>query len=114
MAKVLLVTADFDTGYRFRSALKRAGHEVSLHFRADDALRVLEHEDVQVLACDPVLPGMFGTELITAARRSLRNAELRAILLQGLPERLKYELSGARPVEILPARSSDALQHAIE
>src|SRR4051812_4150551 len=100
VATVLLVTPDFDRSYGLRSALRRAGHVVFVEFDARDALRLIDHRPVDVVVCDAVLPWMFGTDLIVAVRSSKQDPNFPAILLDGLPAGLEYELFDAQPLQV--------------
>lgn len=103
MAKVLLVVNDVQGGYDLHAALVKAGHAVFLEFNGRDGLTIAEQEDIDVIACDAVLPGMFGTDLIVASRATRQRPELPGILLSQLPHALSYELSDAEPVQVLPS-----------
>lgn len=114
MAKVLLVVNDVQGGYDLRVALGKAGHVVFLEFNGRDALTVADQEDIDVIACDAVLPGMFGTDLIVASRAARQRPLLPAILLSQLPPALAYELADADPVHVLPSPfSADELLNTL-
>jgi len=103
VAKVLLVVNDVAAAYELRRVLNFAGHAVFLEFDARDALALVERQRIDFIACDPVLPGTFGTDLIVAARATLRQPELPAVLFGPLPDALKYELYDAEPVQVISA-----------
>jgi len=112
MANVLLVVNDIQAGYDLRAILRSAGHAVLLEFDSREALAavdredIVDAEDIDVVACDAVLPGMFGTDLIVALRMTLQRPDLPAILLSELPDELSYELFDAEPVQVLTASCS--------
>ena len=114
MARILLTVNDVQAGFDIRAALKSVGHIVVLEFDPRDALRVIEECSVDLVACDPVLPGMFGTDLIIATRACLRNPNLPAVLLGSLPPELQYELFDARPVQVLASPTGEQLVNVVQ
>lgn len=101
MATVLLVLNDVRAARRTGSLLRSVGHVVFTQHDGRGALGVMEQEEIDVVACDAMLTGMLGTELIIAARILFGFPKLPGILLSQLPGPLLHELFDAEPLQLL-------------
>lgn len=79
-AKLLFVDAEERT-VNFLKMMFRSTHEVFTATSGDEALRIIEASDIQVIVSDQRIPGMSGIELLSAVRQ--RSPGTLRILLAG-------------------------------
>lgn len=73
--KVLLVDDDSDLRELFTEALRERGYYAEAACCAEEALEKLAKDAFDVVACDMVMPGMDGIELIKRIRRFCKGVE---------------------------------------
>ena len=86
--RVLVVEDSPVQAERLRSNLADAGYEVHVAASAEEALAVLEKQDVGVVISDVVMPGMDGYDLCRAVKSDPRLAEVPVVLLTSLGDPL--------------------------
>lgn len=80
--KVLLVDDDSDLRELFTEALRERGYHAEAVGNAEEALERLSREAFDVVACDMVMPGMNGIEMMKRIRHSCPGVEpLQGVLL---------------------------------
>ncbi|MEL7220480.1 MAG: histidine kinase [Bacteroidota bacterium] len=77
---ILYVDDETDNLLAFRSIFRRK-HQILTAENGEEALQILDNEDVQLLISDQRMPGMQGTELLEQSR--LKHPDLVRILLTG-------------------------------
>lgn len=101
MATVMLVTNETNGGHDLAAVLRHSGHDVLAEADGQSALRAMEHEDVDLLAADAVLPDMLGTDLIVLARIHLGRPHLPAVLLSSAPRDVLQDAADVDEVPML-------------
>ena len=71
MFRILVVEDDPILNKMVQAKLKQASYEVLAAFDGREALEVMDHEHVDLLICDIMMPNMNGYELIEAVRSSM-------------------------------------------
>jgi CheY-like chemotaxis protein len=91
----MILVVDDEAGIRqfVRVALEQAGYEVAEAPDAEEAWRIVEQSQPELLLTDIVMPGADGLHL--AARAHKLRPQLRAIFLTGYAEQYCDELSGS-------------------
>ncbi|MBI5887378.1 MAG: response regulator [Deltaproteobacteria bacterium] len=84
--KVLLVDDDSDLRELFTEALRERGYHAEAVRSAEEALERLSREAFDVVACDMVMPGMNGIEMMKRIRRSCQGVLLIMITGDGAIE----------------------------
>jgi CheY-like chemotaxis protein len=106
--KVLVVDDELDTCELLRFVFDRAGAKVQMALNAQDALKIIEAWEPDVLVSDIGMPEVDGYELIRRIRaRSSRQHKLPAVALTALTrieDRMKalsagYQMHVAKPIE---------------
>jgi len=106
--KVLVVDDELDTCEMLRFVFDRAGAKVQMAMNAQDALKIVEAWEPDVLVSDIGMPEVDGYELIRRIRaRSSRQHKLPAVALTALTrieDRMKalsagYQMHVAKPIE---------------
>ncbi|MFZ6654095.1 PAS domain S-box protein [Undibacterium sp. TJN19] len=105
---ILLVEDDDIIRANTTELLSLLGHRVSHTSHAEQALKILSSEDINVLIADIQLPGMSGETLANQARASL--PELHVVFASGQPQQTR--LPGA--VSLIKPYDIAALVQAIE
>ncbi len=72
MARILLIDDEKNILKVISALLKGEGHEVVAFERAEDGLRFLENNPVDVVITDKMMPGMDGLEFLRAANPELQ------------------------------------------
>lgn len=70
MFKVLLVEDDIELQQLFSRVLSKSGYHVFKADRVDDALEIMDHESVDIIVTDVMLPGTDGFEFVRLLRDS--------------------------------------------
>ena len=65
----LIVDDDIPLSIFFRDTLMHDDHRVFVAVNEHGALEVIKNEQIDILLCDLVLPGLDGTEIIKAIKR---------------------------------------------
>ena len=86
---LLLVDDETSILAALRRCLRREGYEILTAESALEALRILEHEPVDLLVSDQKMPGMSGTRLLQEVAR--RHAGVGCVVLTGWPEEIPGE-----------------------
>ncbi|HLV22754.1 MAG TPA: response regulator, partial [Polyangiaceae bacterium] len=81
--KVLVVDDSRDTVELMQQLLEFDGHEVSVAFRAEEALETLKAFGPDVVLCDIGLPGMTGYEFAQAVREAEPGSPVYLVALTG-------------------------------
>ncbi len=81
MARILLAEDDETMREFLERALSRAGHEVTAVADGLDAVPLLDHDTIDLLLADVVMPGMDGIDLAKIA--SHRKPGLKVMLITG-------------------------------
>src|ERR1044071_4852855 len=82
MSTTILLTEDERPAREvYHKLLERAGYHVIEAADASAALEALQHEQIDILLTDVLMPGMSGIELLERARQS--HPDLRAIVMTG-------------------------------
>lgn len=81
MALILLAEDDESLRAFLKRALEKAGHEVTAFGRGDEALRVLEDVEFDLLLTDIVMPGIDGIEL--ARRATELHPQMKIMFITG-------------------------------
>jgi len=114
MAHLLLVSNDPDDAAALAWGLRELGHTVHVEASARAALACLEHEDIEVVVCDEVIPGMLAVDLVATGRERLGRPHLPAVILSELPAALRADLPVPEHVTVVSARAkSGQVAHAI-
>lgn len=96
MSKILIVDDQADVLSTLGRALTRLGHEVFGSIRAEDAVRALADQEVDLVITDIAMPGMDGIELIVHVRESAPDVPIIALSGGGLlPPELLLDSAGA-------------------
>ncbi len=83
--KVLVLEDDQSLSAALNEVLVRAGHEVLLAPRPDEARRLMqEHAQIDFLLCDCLLPQMTGVDFIKKIREDLPQKRFKVILMSGI------------------------------
>jgi CheY-like chemotaxis protein len=90
---VLVVDDEAEVRRFVRSVLEQAGYAVAEAANAEEAWRILEQDQPELLLTDIVMPGATGLQL--AARAHKLRPQLRAIFMTGYAEQYRDELSGS-------------------
>lgn len=83
-AKILLVDDEVSVLRALRRLLRREGYELHLAGNGEEALEILQREDIAVLVCDQRMPGMSGAEVL--ARSAEIRPSTRRVILTGYSE----------------------------
>ncbi len=90
MSKKILIIDDEDLVVRsIQKLLTKEGYEVTVARSGEEALGVLQAQEVDLIVCDVRMPGMNGVETIKRIRDLLRSAirrQPREILITGYAE----------------------------
>jgi two-component system sensor histidine kinase/response regulator len=86
--RVLVVEDSPSQAEMLRADLDDAGYEVTVAYRGEEALAVLEDADVGVVISDVVMPGMDGYALCQAVKADPRSANVPVVLLTSLSDPL--------------------------
>ncbi|MFP3944672.1 MAG: cell cycle two-component system response regulator CpdR [Alphaproteobacteria bacterium] len=81
MALILLAEDDKSLCVFLTKALQKAGHDVTAVERGDDALRLLEDTEFDLLLTDIVMPGIDGIELARMAAE--RHPDMKIMFITG-------------------------------
>ena len=79
MAKILLIDDEAQVRMLVQVALEGAGHHVLTAENGKHALRLLEHQEVDVILVDILMPDMDGLELIPLLRKTRPASKIIAI-----------------------------------
>jgi signal transduction histidine kinase len=93
--RMLVVDDSADTTTMLRQLLQFQGAEVSTAANGDEALRLVEGRDFDVVVSDLAMPGMDGYELLRELRTRPRTAGVPAIAVTGLGQSEDAERSRA-------------------
>ncbi|MFP3945213.1 MAG: cell cycle two-component system response regulator CpdR [Alphaproteobacteria bacterium] len=81
MALILLAEDDKSLCVFLKKALQKAGHDVTAVECGDDALRLLERTEFDLLLTDIVMPGIDGIELASMAAE--RHPDMKIMFITG-------------------------------
>jgi two-component system CheB/CheR fusion protein len=93
--RMLVVDDSADTTTMLRQLLQFQGAEVATAANGDEALRLVEGRDFDVVVSDLAMPGMDGYELLRELRTRPRTAGVPAIAVTGLGQSEDAERSRA-------------------
>jgi DNA-binding response OmpR family regulator len=79
MATILLIDDEESVRSLFQVALERAGYRVLTAENGQHGLRLLEHQEVDLILVDIFMPGMDGLELIPLLRKTRPATKIIAI-----------------------------------
>lgn len=79
MASILLIDDEPDIRDSVGKVLGRSGHVVHTSASAEEALEYLEHNQIDVVIADLIMPGMNGVEAIKWIRKMYATAKIIAI-----------------------------------
>jgi CheY-like chemotaxis protein len=83
--KVLILEDDETVGQALKEALTRAGHQVFLATRPDEARVIFQTEpQVKLLFCDCLLPQMTGIDFIAQLRANTAISPFKVVLMSGI------------------------------
>lgn len=86
MFKILVAEDDASTNRLFCAVLRRAGYEPLSAFDGQQALEMLEHQQVDLLLCDVMMPKLDGFALTRAIRQSGSMLPILMVTAKSLPE----------------------------
>lgn len=69
MARILLVEDDLPVADTIQAMLRSGGYDVDWAARGDDAIRLFQEEDFDLVLCDVHVPGKDGFEVIAEIRQ---------------------------------------------
>ncbi|WP_373997695.1 response regulator [Bdellovibrio bacteriovorus] len=83
--RILILEDDEAIGNALKEILSRAGHQVYLAARPDEANTILSTQNnLDFLFCDCLLPQMTGLDFIKQARNNYPNARFKVVLMSGI------------------------------
>ena len=85
MFHILVVDDDKNTRMFFRALLEGAGYTVSTAKNGEDALALMEHEHVDLVVLDVMMPRMNGYEFTKVLRESQNNLPILMVSAKQLP-----------------------------
>lgn len=116
--KLLVVDDNATNRYALEKALKHASREVLLAPSGEDALSVLlDHDDIDLILLDVMMPGMDGFETAQLIRGSRRSKHIPIIFTSGISQDniRHFEGDDQAPVKHVPKPIDlDVLIHTIE
>ncbi len=84
-SSILILEDDESVGLALKEVLARAGHDVFLASRPDEANTVLStHPNIEFLFCDCLLPQMTGLDFIKQARANYPSSRFKVVLMSGI------------------------------
>ncbi|MBV2167712.1 MAG: response regulator [Bdellovibrio sp.] len=84
-SSILILEDDESVGLALKEVLARAGHDVFLASRPDEANTVLStHPNIEFLFCDCLLPQMTGLDFIKQARTNYPSSRFKVVLMSGI------------------------------
>lgn len=84
-SSILILEDDESVGLALKEVLARAGHNVFLASRPDEANTVLStHPNIEFLFCDCLLPQMTGLDFIKQARTNYPSSRFKVVLMSGI------------------------------
>ena len=75
-----------------RRALAKAGHEVTVAGDGNEGLSAARHALPDLIMLDMMLPGMSGTEVLSALKKDSTTKEIPVIVLTGLSQKNESKL----------------------
>ena len=82
MDKIILVVDDFNSTRQIvRSVLEKSGYTVILAESGEDALKLLNERDINLILTDLNMPGMNGIELVKLTRSSSKYYRVPVLML---------------------------------
>lgn len=83
-AVILILEDDESVGNALKETLSRAGHQVFLCLRPDEASSTISANKIEFIFCDCLLPQMTGVDFITRTRENFPTANFKTILMSGI------------------------------
>ncbi len=81
---ILILEDDETLGTALKETLSRAGHQVFLSSRPDEAAGIISGNRIEFVFCDCLLPQMTGIDFILKTRESFPDAKFKTILMSGI------------------------------
>ena len=85
MKRILIVDDDIATCQQLEQSLRILGYDTITAHDGDDALRVFDSEQIDLVIADIVMPRLSGTELLKEIHE--RNKDIQVIIMTGLPSK---------------------------
>ncbi len=82
--KILILEDDETVGTALKEAFARAGYNVTLCTRPDDAMQVLQSKRIEFLFCDCMLPQMTGVDFTMRVRQNMPGSAFKVVLMSGI------------------------------
>ncbi len=77
----LVVDDDIPLSLFFKETLQRENHRVFVAVNEHGAMEVFKHENIDIMICDLVLPGLDGTQIIKTVKQ--QSAQTFCVLISG-------------------------------
>jgi len=103
--RLLLVDDEERILSALRRSLRREGYEILVAATVDRALEILQHEPIDLILSDHMMPGMTGIELLGEARR--RQPEAVRMLISGWSQAVSAEELEELGVAVLVSKPWD-------
>ena len=103
--RLLLVDDEERILSALRRSLRREGFEILVAATVDRALEILQHEPIDLILSDHMMPGMTGIELLDEARR--RQPEAVRMLISGWSQAVSAEELEELGVAVLVSKPWD-------
>jgi len=109
-ARILIVEDDPDTAHSLRALLEDMGHTSTVAERGDDALRLLEKSEFDLIISDVLMPGMTGIDFAKRARVIRPSTPI--VLVTGDAEAMESVLAGGA-VALIKPYSAETLRQVL-
>jgi DNA-binding NtrC family response regulator len=85
MKRILIVDDDITTCQQLGETLRTLGYDTAIARDGKEALEVFDHDNIDLVIADIIMPHLSGTELLKRIHQKNRN--IRVIMMTGVPSR---------------------------
>jgi DNA-binding NtrC family response regulator len=85
MKRILIVDDDIVTCQQLEQTLRILGYDTIIAHDGEEALRVFDNDQIDLVIADIVMPRVSGTELLKKIHQ--RNKDIQVIIMTGLPSK---------------------------
>jgi DNA-binding NtrC family response regulator len=85
MKRILIVDDDVMTCQQLGETLRTLGYETIAAHDGEEALKVFDREQIDLVIADIIMPRLSGTELLKQIHE--RNKDIRVIIMTGIPSK---------------------------